>query len=54
MASAASRPVSALARCTGSTHIRLSTPDWRSIVMPIALPRVPNSADSTAQNGTTP
>lgn len=29
-ASASNRPVSALARCTGSTHSRLSKPDARS------------------------
>ena len=53
-ASAVNRPVSAHARCTGSTHIRLSSPNWRSTMMPSDVRRAPSTADSTAHTGTRP
>jgi hypothetical protein len=53
-ASASNRPVSALARCTGSTHSRLSKPDARSSGMAAPAPIAPNSAPTTAHIGTSP
>jgi hypothetical protein len=53
-ASASSLPVSALARCTGSTHRRLSRPDARSSGIAAPAPMEPNSAPTTAHIGTRP
>ncbi|CAG7461033.1 hypothetical protein PICSAR190_04363 [Mycobacterium avium subsp. paratuberculosis] len=52
--SAITHPVTALARCMGSTHIRLSTRDSRSMVIPTELPSEPNRADITAHMGAMP
>ena len=52
--SASSRPVSALARCTGSAHSRLSRPDSRSSGIAAPVPIAPNSAPAMAHIGTSP